>query len=74
MTNTACVAISRETLPMLISVHDAMRIGITRNRFYALSHRDNNMVVTIGDRVFLHRDNLLAWLAQGGDRSRKDKD
>ena len=54
MTNTAC-AISRETLPMLISVHDAMRMGITRNRFYALSHRDNNIVVTIGDRVFLHR-------------------
>ena len=72
MTNTAC-AISRETLPMLISVHDAMRMGITRNRFYALSHRDNNIAVTIGDRVFLHRDNLLAWLAQGGDRSRKDK-
>ena len=75
MTNTAC-AISRETLPMLISVHDAMRMGITRNRFYALSHRDNNMVVTIGDRVFLHRDNLLAWLAQGGDKknNRKDKE
>ena len=75
MTNTAC-AISRETLPMLISVHDAMRMGITRNRFYALSHRDNNIVVTIGDRVFLHRDNLLAWLDRGGDKknNRKDKE
>ena len=73
MTNTACASISRDSLPMLISVHDAVRIGINRNRFYTLSHRDNDLVVTIGGRVFLHRDNLLAWINQGGDR-RKDKE
>ena len=72
--NTVNTSITRETLPMYIGVKDAVRMGITRNRFYTLTHRDNDFVVEIGGRVYLDRDNLLAWLAQGGDRSRKDKE
>ena len=47
---------------MYIGVHDAVRMGITRNSFYTLTHRDNDFVVEIGGRVYLDRDNLLAWL------------
>ena len=69
-------SITRETLPMYIGVHDAVRMGITRNSFYTLTHRDNDFVVEIGGRVYLDRDGLLAWLDRGGDKknNRKDKE
>ena len=74
--STVNTSITRETLPMYIGVKDAVRMGITRNSFYTLTHRDNDFVVEIGGRVYLDRDNLLAWLDQGGDKknNRKDKE
>ena len=61
------------SLPMLIGIKDALRMGITRNGFYTISHKHKEMVVAIGDRLFLQRDALLAWIEQGGDRKEKQK-
>lgn len=74
--NTVTTSITRETLPMYIGVKDAVKMGITRNSFYTLTHRDNDFVVEIGGRVYLDRDGLLAWLDRGGDKknNRKDKE
>ena len=60
--NAISTNVTRESLPMLIGVKDAMRMGITRNNFYSLSHRDSDIVVAIGDRLYLHRDHLLDWI------------
>ena len=49
--NTVNTSITRETLPMYIGVHDAVRMGITRNSFYTLTHRDNDFVVEIGPGI-----------------------
>ena len=72
--NTNNIAtVSRDSLPMLIGVKDAMRLGITRNGFYHISHHHGDMVVAIGDRLFLNRDALLNWIEQGGDRKEKQR-
>ncbi len=72
MTTKAHTSISTENIPMLIGVKNALRLGITKNNFYSIIHRYDYMVVVIGDRYFLKRDDLLAWLAQGGDKCRKE--
>ncbi len=68
MNNTFIV---RESLPILIGVKDAHKIGITRNNFYTLVHGHDDMVVEIAGRFYLRRDVLFNWIENGGDRKAK---
>ncbi len=71
MTNNA---ITRESFPILISVKEASKIGLTRNAFYSISHKYSYLCVEIGGRVFLRRDELFEWLDLGGDKKLKRKE
>lgn len=56
-------------LPVLLSVHDAEKIGLTRSSFYRLMHRDDIPTVTIGGRMYIYRDKFIEWLNEraGGE-------
>lgn len=56
--------INRSSLPVLLSVKDSAKLGISKTTFYRLSHMANLPVVIIGARRFLHRDKFFAWLDQ----------
>ena len=54
-------------LPMLITVKDAQKMGITKNGFYAIAHDHSELTVGIRGRLYLKRDQLLSWINLGGD-------
>lgn len=66
MTNNA---ITRESFPILISVKEASKIGLTKNAFYSISHKYSYMCVEIGGRIFLRRDDLFNWIDRGGEQN-----
>ncbi len=70
-TMTKTTNFTYESFPILIGIKDAGRIGITRNNFYNLAHRHNDMVVEISGRFYLRRDVLFNWIENGGDRKVK---
>ena len=59
-TNTTMI--KRESLPMLISVKEATKLGISKTMFYRLTHMSSLPVITIGSRRYLHRDRFYEWL------------
>lgn len=56
------MSINRETLPMLISVKDVAKLGISKTTFYRLTHMSALPVIIIGSRRYLHRDRFYEWL------------
>ncbi len=50
------------SLPVLLSVKDADKLGLTRSSFYRLIHRAGIPTVTIGGRLYIHRDRFFEWL------------
>ena len=66
MTNNA---ITRESFPILISVKEASKIGLTKNAFYSISHKYSYMCVELGGRIFLRRDELFSWIDCGGEQN-----
>lgn len=63
--------IIRDTFPLLLSVKEAARIGIPRNKFYDIVNDHPELAVGIQHRKFLDRDKLFAWLDNGGDIQRR---
>jgi hypothetical protein len=62
--NETTTMINRESLPMLSSVKDSAKLGISKTTYYRLTHMADLPVVIIGSRRFLHRDRFFAWLDQ----------
>jgi hypothetical protein len=62
--NETTTMINRESLPMLISVKDSAKLGISKTTYYRLTHMADLPVIIIGSRRFLHRDRFFAWLDQ----------
>ena len=50
------------SLPVLLSVHDAEKIGLSPSAFYRMLHREDIPTVVIGGRKFLYRDKFIAWI------------
>ena len=65
--STNSTTINRETLPLLLSVKDAEKLGISKTTYYRLTHMADLPTVLIGDRRYLHRDRFFEWLDQAVD-------
>jgi hypothetical protein len=52
---------------MLLSVHDLVKMGLTRSMSYQLLNRDDMPVVQIGTRKFMHREQFLDWLQKSAE-------
>ena len=62
---------STHNLPVLISAHDAEKIGFTRSAFYRFLHRADIPTVKIGGRKYIYRDKFIAWIeSQTGGETR----
>ena len=53
---------AESSLPVLLSIKDADKLGLSRSAFYRLMNRADVPRVTIGARIYLHRDRFLIWL------------
>ena len=53
---------NNENLPMMLSANDLQAMGLTRTMVYSLFKREDFPTVKIGNRLFVQRDKLFAWL------------
>jgi len=62
MLNNPKIATNRETLPLIMSVHELQSMGFSRTMAYQLLNRGDVPKVIIGGRKFINRDRFFEWL------------
>ena len=65
------ILINKESLPLIMSIHELQSVGISRTMAYQLFNRADFPVLKIGGRKFVARDKFFEWLDKQSDVSGK---